>query len=341
MSEVGSGAISKRFRLPALSGPVLGLVLVVSLFVVLISAKGGTREALRFVGPRNWQSIVHEATVFGVLALGMLMVIISGGIDLSVGSVVGLVMVVTMQIYRSSFEASGSMVQATLLAVPAGILVGGLCGFVNGLVITQLNVAPFVATLGMMGIARGLAFAITRTSIAYPAGGWPPWFSEFAIVHSDYFFNPGFWILLLLALGVYVLLHYTALGRYCYAIGSNESAARLCGVPIEKCKLKIYTLAGILTGWAGVLMFMRLQSGEPQGGREMELLVIAAVVVGGASLSGGQGTVIGTLIGVLILEILKNGVDNFEVPVEMRYILIGLIIIGNTALSQWQQPQQK
>jgi ribose/xylose/arabinose/galactoside ABC-type transport system permease subunit len=150
-------------------------------------------------------------------------------------------------------------------------------------------------------------------------------------------FNPGFWSMVVLAIGVTVLLRYTVLGRYCYAIGSNESTARLCGVPIRWNKIVIYTLAGLLTGWGGVLMFAHGNSGDPSAGVGLELEVIAAVVIGGASLSGGQGTVLGTLLGVLILGVLKNGVSSFQVPVEIQHILIGAIIVVNTALSQWQR----
>jgi ribose/xylose/arabinose/galactoside ABC-type transport system permease subunit len=134
-----------------------------------------------------------------------------------------------------------------------------------------------------------------------------------------------------------VVLRYTVFGRYCYAIGSNEATARLCGVPIERNKVRIYTLAGVLTGWAGLLVFAHGTSGDPNAGVGLELDVIAAVVIGGASLSGGQGSVLGTLLGVLILSVLENGVSFFNVPVEVKHILIGGIIIANTALSQWQR----
>jgi ribose transport system permease protein len=140
-----------------------------------------------------------------------------------------------------------------------------------------------------------------------------------------------------LAFAVSFLLRFTVLGRYCYAIGSNEAAARLCGIAIDRNKIVIYTLAGLLTGWGGVLMFAQGGSGEPTGAVGLELDVIAAVVIGGASLSGGRGTVLGTLLGVIILGVLSNGVSELKVPVEIRYILTGTIIIVNTALSQWQR----
>jgi ribose/xylose/arabinose/galactoside ABC-type transport system permease subunit len=189
----------------------------------------------------------------------------------------------------------------------------------------------------MLGIARGLAVWLAeRKLLAFP-GPTPHWVDALANAKGTFFFSPGFWSLLVLAVGVAVLLHAMVLGRYTYAIGSNEATARLCGVPIERSKVAIYTLAGLLTGWAGIISFAHGGSGDPSAGVGLELDVIAAVVIGGASLTGGRGTVLGTLLGVLILQILGNGVSTFNVPVEVQYILIGVIIIVNTALSGWQQ----
>jgi ribose transport system permease protein len=318
---------------------VLGLIAVLALFVVLIGVKG---ELHSFLSVRNLQVLVHEGTIPAVLALGMLLVIVSGGIDLSVGSVVALVTVVTMQVYRHLYAQTGSLSTASLLAVPAGVAVGGACGLANGLIITRLRLAPFVATLGMLGIARGLAVWLSgRQLLTFPRDARPGWVDALARVHAGWtVFNPGFWSLAGLAVVVAVLLRLTVLGRYGYAIGSNEATARLCGVPIDRYKVAIYALAGLLTGWAGVLMFAHGTSGDPSAGEGLELRVIAAVVIGGASLSGGQGTVVGALLGVLILEILGNGVSIFNVPVEVQHILIGVIIIANTALSQWQRRRQ-
>jgi ribose transport system permease protein len=325
-----------RFPL-RISSPLLGLLGVLGLFIVLIGFKG---ELGQFLSLRNLQVLAHEVTIPAVIALGMLLVIISGGIDLSVGSVVALVTVVTMQVYRALHAQTDSSALASVLAVPAGIAVGGLCGLVNGLIITRLRVAPFVATLGMLGIARGLAVWLAqRQLIAFPGGEQPGWVKALATVHADTVFNPGFWSMALLAVAVAGLLRFTVLGRYCYALGSNEKAARLCAVPVERSKVMIYTLAGLLTGWAGVLTFAHGGSGDPSAGAGLELEVIAAVVIGGAALSGGQGTVTGTLLGVLILGVLSNGVSIFNVPIEVQYILIGVIIIVNTALSQWRRSE--
>jgi ribose/xylose/arabinose/galactoside ABC-type transport system permease subunit len=345
-------------RLPSLSGPVIGLLVVLGLFMVLF---GAGRKLDQFLSPGNIQVLVKDNTIVAVAALGMLLIIISGGIDLSTGAVIALTTVVTMQVYRLvyggpdlvlpagavellrgrglAWEPTRSPFLASLAAVPAGVLVGGLCGLANGLIITRLRLAPFVATLGMLSIARGLAVWLAgRTTINFPLDSRPGWVATFSQVESDYtYFNPGFWVVLALAGATAILLRYTVLGRWCYAIGSSEATARLCGVPVERNRMLIYTLAGLLTGVAGILTLAQVATGNPGVAVGLELEVIAAVVIGGASLSGGQGSVTGTLLGVLILAILKNGVSNFDVPVEVQYILIGGIIIVNTALSGLQR----
>lgn len=334
----GNTPLPRKLRLPSLSGPVLGLLVVLTLFTILLWSKDpeSLRELKSFYGLRNVQVLVQECTVPGIAALGMLLIIISGGIDLSAGSVVALATVVAMRVYRGAYASAG-VAQASLLAVTAGIAVGVLCGLLNGLVITRLRLSPFVATLGMYSIARGAAYWVSERRVLSFPGAEPHWVQALAnAVPQHGLFNPGFWILIGLAGAVACYLRYTVWGLHCYAIGSNEAAARLCGVSVAWNKVLTYTLAGLLTGCAGILQFARGRSGDPGGGKELELRVIAAVVIGGASLSGGQGTVTGTLLGVLILEILNNGVNSFDVPVEVQLILIGLIIILNTALSHWQ-----
>jgi ribose transport system permease protein len=330
-------AVLPRPALAFISGPLLGLIGVLALFIILIGLKG---ELAQFLSLRNLQVLVHEATIPAVVALGALLVIISGGIDLSVGSVVALVTVVAMQVYRALYEG-GATAFPSWAAAACGMAAGGVCGLVNGLVITGLKVPPFVATLGMLSIARGLAVWLSgRRTIAFP-GPDPDWVKAFNQVHPPVVvFNAGFWSLALLAVAAIVFLRFTVWGRYTYAIGSNEATARLCGVPIARMKVVIYTLAGLLAGWAGIVHLAHGTSGDPSAAVGLELEVIAAVVVGGASLNGGRGTVLGTLLGVLILGVLANGVNVYNVPIEVQYILIGLIIIGNTALSQWRSREQ-
>jgi ribose transport system permease protein len=339
------------------TGPMLGLLALLGLFVLLLAWRG---QLGNFFSLANMQVLLHKNSIPAVAALGMLLVIVSGGIDLSVGSVVALVTVVTIQMFRLiyngpdqtlpagladwlrqrglSWNGTGSQLAASAAALPVGLLVGAACGLCNGLVITRLRVAPFVATLGMLSVSRGLAVWLagrTRVSFRGPRPGWVDSLSR--ISSEQFIFDPGVWSLFALSVAVFLLLRFTVFGRYCYAIGSNEATARLCGIAIERNKLAIYTLAGLFTGWAGILMFAHGNGGDPNASVGLELEVIAAVVIGGASLSGGRGTVMGTLLGVLILGVLENGVSFFDVPVEVKYILIGAIVVTNTALSQWQK----
>jgi len=322
-------------KLPAMSGPFLGLVFVLTVAVIVLAING---QLGNFLTLRNLQTLLHASSVAGVAALGMLLIIISGGIDLSVGSVVALVTVVTMQVYNLLEARATSPLLTSLGAVSAGIGVGVLCGLCNGLGVTRLRLAPFVVTLGMLSIARGLAIWLAgRTRLSF-TGERPAWVDLFGVARAQYtLFAPGVWSFLLLSAVVAVMLRFTVLGRYCYAIGSNEATARLCGINVERTKVAIYALAGLLVGWAGILRFAYGTSGDPNTGQGLELEVIAAVVIGGASLSGGRGTVGGTILGVLILGVLENSVSFFGVPVEVKYILIGVIVIANTALSRLQR----
>jgi ribose transport system permease protein len=317
-----------------LSGPMLGLLVILGLFILTLYFNGQLRF---FLSWPNIQNLMHRSAIPATVALGMLLIMISGGIDLSVGSVVALVTVVTMKVFRA-LEPDAGVEVASLAAVAAGVAVGGVCGLCNGLAITGLRVTPFVATLGMLSVARGVAFWLAeRTTISF-RGESPGWVTALQTARAETgLFDPGVWSAFVLALVVALLLHFTVFGRHCYAIGSNEATARLCGIPIGRNKLAIYTLAGLLTGWAGVLTFANGNTGNPDSSPGLELEVIAAVVIGGASLSGGQGTVTGTLLGVFILSVLENGVNMSGVTIEVKYILIGAIIVANTALSQWQR----
>ncbi len=323
-------------NLPAAAGPLIGLLALLLMFFVILWWRGNLSK---FLSADNIQGILHESTVTGVVALGMLMIIVSGGIDLSVGSVAALVTVVTMQVFRYLDASTGSVAVASVGAVTVGVLTGGLLGFINGLGVTVLRVTPFVVTLGMLSIARGLAYyGSGRTTIGFP-GAIPGWVTalQVANVKSYLLVDPGVWSVAALAVVVALLMSLTVFGRYCYAIGSNQATARLCGVPVQRTKIAIYTLAGLLTGWAGVLVFAQSSSGAPGAQMGLELQVIAAVVIGGASLSGGQGNVVGTLLGVLILSVLENAVSFLQAPVEVKYIVVGVIVVVNTAISQWQR----
>ena len=344
--------------LRGLSGPGLGLLVLLAVFIALLALRGQVHQ---FLSAHNIQVLFHKNSIIGVLALGMLLVIVSGGIDLSVGSIAGLASVVTIQAYRFVYNGPESALPADTaqawgltweggqnpwlagpLAILAGLVSGTLCGLANGLLITRLRVPPFVVTLGMLSVARGLAVGLAgRTRVSFK-GPRPDWVDSLSRVSNDWlFFDPGVWSVFVLALLVLLLLHLTVHGRYIYAIGSNEAAARLSGVPVDRTKLLVYTLAGFLAGWAGVLLFAHGNGGDPNGGTGLELEVIAAVVIGGASLAGGVGNISGTLLGVLLLGMLENGVTFFNVPLEAKYVLIGSIVVLNTALSGWRSRRQE
>lgn len=329
-SPADSSPAVPGLALPA--GPWLGFVAVLVLFTALIGIKG---DLGTFLSLGNLRVLLHEGTIPAIVALGMLLVLISGGIDLSVGATVALVTVVTMRVYTAMYTASGPSPANSLVACACGVLAGGLVGLVNGLLVTKLQLPPFVATLGMLGIARGAAVWLAeRKTLPFPLGGRPEWVDTVGRVSLT---NPGLLSLVVLAIVTAILLRTTVFGRHLYAVGSNEATARLCGVNVTRTKVLVYTLAGLLTGWAGVVMFAHSNSGNATLGEQLELDVITAVVIGGASLSGGKGGVVGAMLGVLILILIKNGVSLFNVPVEMQYILIGALLVANVSLNRWRE----
>jgi ribose transport system permease protein len=327
----------RRLPLPRVSGPMIGLAVILGVFVVLLANKG---QLGNFISLGNMRVLLHQSAVNAVVALGMLLVIVSGGIDLSVGSVLALGTVATLQAYTLALKQTDSVLLASLAGVAGGVLTGGLCGLANGLVVTGLKVSSFVATLGMFSIARGLAFWWTeRVKLPIP-GKIPAWVQAMQDPTSEAFvFSPAVWSAAVLAVLTAVLLRYTVLGRHCYAIGSSEPAARLCGVPVARQKVVLFVVAGLLTGWASVIRFAQV-GGDPNSGQGLELEVIAAVVIGGASLSGGRGTVVGTLLGVFLLGILENVLGVLNVSIELKNIVLGAVVIVNTALSRWQSSRR-
>ncbi len=279
----------------------------------------------RFLTVSTFRSTANQMVSVGIAAMGMTLIIISGGIDLSVGSVMALTSVMVAWCLREGWPPVPSAI--------AGILLGGLCSFVNASMITRLRVVPFIATLGMWGIARGAAKGIAREQKIDAPAGWlgthvlvrqpdPPWLLV----------SPGVWTLVVLAVIVWVILRYTRLGRYIFAIGSNEEATRLAGIRVDRVKLALYSIAGLTTGLAGVMQFARLTVGDPTTAAGAELDVIAAVVIGGASLSGGEGSVVGSLIGALIMAFLRVGCDHVGVPSWVQEIVIGVVIVVAVAL---------
>ncbi len=307
-------------------GPFLGLILITGLFAVL------TRESGSFLSAYNWKTIAVQTVIVGTAALGMTAVMIAGGIDLSVGSAVALVTVAIALLVRDAGVPLP-------LAMLAGMLLGGFCGLFNGTFITGLGVVPFIITLGSLKVFRGLAkWLASSTSVYIPERARLPWLDRVLATEPTpewLVVAPGVWILLILALLVALALRYSLLGRYAYAVGSNEATARLCGIGVARTKLAVYGLAGLATGLAGAMQFLYLNgTGDPVTADGLELQVIAAVVIGGGSLAGGEGTVSGTLIGCLIMSVLNNGSVHAGIPNATQDIIIGAIIVAAVALDQ-------
>jgi ribose/xylose/arabinose/galactoside ABC-type transport system permease subunit len=313
-------------------GPFLGLLLVTLLFAVL------TRESGSFLTAYNWRTIAVQTVIVGTAALGMTIIIISGGIDLSVGSIVALVTVACALLVR---DAGWSLPQA----MAAGVVLGGVCGLFNGSMITGLGVVPFIITLGSLKIFRGLAkWLSTSTAVYVPLEAKRWWFGRILATEPEprwLLVAPGVWILVLLSIALAMALRYSVLGRYIYAIGSNEATARLCGINVARVKITVYTLAGLATGLAGVMQFVYLDAtGDPVTADGLELQVIAAVVIGGGSLSGGEGTVLGTLIGCLIMSVLNNGCVHAGIPNATQDVIIGAIIVAAVALDRLRRRKE-
>jgi len=273
----------------------------------------------------NVVGILIATAVNGLLALGVTFIIISGGIDLSVGTVMTLCSVMSAVVVKNW----GLSVP---LGILAGILTGGFAGFVNGIMISKLKLPPFIATLGMLNVAKGLSLVITDLAPVY----FPleTGFSNIAMGSVLGAIIPGFEIPngVLIMFGAAALagliLTKTVIGRYCFALGSNEEAARLSGVNIVFWKIAIYTLGGLFVGVAGVVIAARLNSAQPALGQGYELDAIAAAVIGGISMSGGEGTMVGTIIGAFIISTLTNGLRILSVPQEWQIVVTGLIIIS-------------
>jgi ribose/xylose/arabinose/galactoside ABC-type transport system permease subunit len=318
-------------------GPFVGLVLITALFAWM------TRHSGQFLSAENWQTIAVQTVIVGTAALGMTVIIIAGGIDLSVGSTVALVTVCMALFMKKVDPLLPETLRAWRLTMPMAMLLGvglgGLCGAINGAVISGLRVVPFIVTLGTYQIYRGLAtWLASRSTIYVPEKLRPEWFGRIVRIKPEphwLLVAPGVWMLAVLSLALALMLRYSLLGRYAYAIGSNESTARLCGINVPRMKVVIYALAGLAAGLAGVFEFATLGGvGVPTAENGLELRAIAAVVIGGGSLSGGEGTVLGTLIGCLIMAVLKNGCVHAGIPNEIQEIIIGVIIIVAVTLDR-------
>lgn len=291
-----------------------------------------------FFSVNNGLTILLQTSVIGLLAIGMTMVIITGGIDLSVGSVLALAGVV-----------AGLLIKAGLPVFPAmvlGTFAGALCGFVNGLVVTKMRITPFVTTLGMMLVARGIALQLTGAAPISRLG------EAFGTLGNGSFFRvvemqangfpkvvfpgipyPAVLLLIMAVLGAF-LLKKRQIGRHIFSVGSNEEAARLSGVNVDRTKIWAYTASGALAGLAGMVLMSRLVTVQPNEGVMYELDAIAASVIGGASLMGGVGSISGSMIGAFIIGVLRNGLNMAGTSAFIQMIIIGVVVIGAVYIDQ-------
>lgn len=267
----------------------------------------------------NIMTILLATCVNGILALGASFVIITAGIDISVGTV----MTFSAVMSGTAFTVWGWNIW---IAILFGFLVGGICGAINGFAVTKMYLPPFIATMAMQMITKGLSLVVS--------GIKPVYFSDCEfyqdIATGEFLGIPGFYnaivILIVVAVVSYILFSHTLLGRYTLAIGSNQEATRLSGINVDKWKIIIYSLCGVMAGIAGLVMSSRLNSAQPSLGAGYETEAIAAAVIGGNSLSGGEGSIVGTIIGALIISSLTNGLRIMAVPTELQSAIVGLVL---------------
>ncbi len=358
MAPTALNRTTKLRRLTNVLGPFFGLILVVVLFGMLLYIQD-IRSEMEFDGATGFKSFMETArsieyaqsdtfpglkaflsganskiifiqtVIVAIGALGMTMIIVSGGIDLSVGSVVALTSVVGASLLVKEYHPA--------LVILLTVMAGGGIGLINGLTVAGMRMMPFIVTLGMMGIARGLAkWMAGNQTVNSP----PSIVNSMMAMHEPMQFlplPPGVWLAVVLAAGMAVVLQQTVFGRYVFAIGSNESTARLCGIRVRMHKVLIYTLAGLFFGFAGLMQLSRLTQGDPTVAIGLELDIIAAVVIGGASLSGGTGSILGSMIGALIMAVLRNGSNQMGWPNYMQEIIIGIVIILAVGLDRLRQ----
>ena len=301
-------------------GPFIGLIFVITIFALIPEVQG------RFLRAGNFKSVATQSVIVALGALGMTLIIISGGIDLSAASNIALSSVITAYAVNAGVPP--------LAALVLGVLTGGLVGLLNGTLVTRLRLVPFIVTLGMMGIARGVAKWIAGNQKIDAPMTWVNELMAKTPRPSWLLMAPGVSMVIIFAVAMAVVLRYTVFGRHVFAIGSNESTARLCGIRTNRAKILMYTIAGLFCGLSGVMEFSRLTVGDPTVAVGLELDIIAAVVIGGGSLSGGEGSILGTMIGVLIMSFLRNGCTMMGWPNYIQEIIIGVIIVVAVTLDR-------
>lgn len=306
-AEAPKPGLAGLFNLRGATGPLIGLILLCAFLSVATES---------FMSVRNLLNILDQVTVLGIMAVGMTFVILIGGIDLAVGSVLALAMMVMGYL-------SNEVGLALQVAIPIALLVAAGSGAVSGLLVTGFGVPAFIATLAMMSVARGLANMITD---GQQIVGFPVWFNLMAIIRHGGVLTITVGLMLVVFVIGWLFLRYTSTGRSLFAVGGNAEVARLAGINVKLVTVGVYVVSGLLAGLAGVVLAARLDSAQPSSGFTYELDTIAAVVIGGTSLSGGTGGIAGTAIGVLIIGVLRNGLNLLGVSPFTQQVVIGVVI---------------
>lgn len=287
-----------------------------------------------FLKAGNLLNVTNQIAVIAIVAIGMTLVIITGGIDLSVGSLIALASVTAARIIRDGCGGVAAGTAGMVAASLAAIALCGACGLLSGLLITRFQIPPFIATLGMMLVASGAAFILAAGQSINQV---PDAFVRLGR-GADVLGIPNVVLLMLALYAVaHVVMGRTSFGRHVYAVGGNAEAARLSGVPVRRCVTLVYVLSGLLAGLGGVVMASQLKSGAPTYGQMYELYVIAAVVVGGASLAGGEGRVLGTFVGAFIIAVIQNGMNLTGVESYTQKVVLGLVILGAVLFDRLQR----
>ncbi|APO78191.1 ribose ABC transporter permease protein RbsC 2 (plasmid) [Rhizobium etli 8C-3] len=295
-------------KLKGATGPLVGLLALCVFLSISTDA---------FLSVRNGLNILDQITVLGIMAVGMTFVILIGGIDLSVGSVLALAMMVM------GWTANIAGLPLAV-GIAFGLIASAVSGLIVGLLVTQFKVPAFIATLAMMSAARGVANMITD---GQQIVGFPDWFMMLAIDRHFGVLTATVFLMLAVVLAAWLFLHFRSEGRMLYAVGGNPEVARLAGINVQLVTIGVYVMSAVLAGLAGIVLAARLDSVQPSSGFGYELDTIAAVVIGGTSLSGGAGGIGGTLIGVLIIGVLRNGLNLLNVSPFLQQVIIGIVIV--------------
>lgn len=300
---------------------ILTVLIIIGIFISLFSPY--------FLTMNNIMGVTRSVSITAIMAIGMTMVIITGGIDLSVGSVMGLSALMTALSFQHGYP--------TVVAIAVGLIIGIVSGLINGLLITKVNLPPFIATLGTLSIGRGLIYIITE---GFPITPDVP--AGYSFIGQGYlgFLPLPVMAMLILMVVFSVIMSRTRFGRHVYAIGGNETAARLSGVKTDLTKILVYVLSGTISAVAGIILFARLSSAEPASGFGAELEVIAASAIGGASLSGGYGSIVGAIIGAALIGVISNGIVLLNINTYAQQAITGLVILIAVSIDMWRSKRK-